>query len=209
MSAGSIIVIVLVLVVIAVIAALASRALHHQAAWRRRVGPEFGRMSREAGWRRARAEFSERRRRVDRLGLKELSGERRAGYVRQWTAAQERFIDNPAQAASSATALVTAVAAERGYNVSDTDQFLVDLSVDYGRHLDGYRRATRATAHADTAATEDLRQALLGSRALFLDLLGVTRARPSVPVGRPWQQVVPGITRALHREGAGAGAARS
>ena len=206
MSAGSVTVIVLVLVVIAAAAALASWALRHQSAWRRRVGPEFGRLAREAGWRKARAEFSERRRRVDRLGLKELSEERRARYARQWTAAQERFIDSPPQAASSAAALVTAVAAERGYHVSDADQLLVDLSVYHGRHLDGYRRATRTTAQAQTAATEDLRQALLGSRALFQDLLGAPAARSSPPVSRPWRQAVPGITRALRRAGAGAGA---
>lgn len=208
MSAGTVILLVLVLVIIAVAAALASRVIHRQAAGRRRVGAEFSRLMREAGPRKARAELAKRRRRVDGLGIKPLSDERRAGYARQWTAAQERFIDSPPQAASTAAALVTSVAAERGYDVSDDDQLLVDLSVYHGRYLDGYRRATRTTARAAAAATEELRQALLDHRALFLALLETPDDRPAVPsvtsvrteARRPWRQVVPGLNRAGHRD---------
>jgi hypothetical protein len=203
-------------VIIAVAAALASRVVHRQAAQRRRVGAEFSRLAREAGPRKAKAEFAERRRRVDGLGIKPLPDARRAGYARQWTAAQERFIDNPPQAASAASALVTAVAAERGYDVSDDNQLLVDLSVYHGRYLDGYRRATRTTARAAAAATEELRQALLDHRALFRDLLEAPGDRPAAPAGRSvltgarrWRQVVPGLNRARSRDGDGIAAARS
>jgi hypothetical protein len=216
-SAGSVILLVLVLLVIAVAAALASRVVHRQAAQRRRVGAEFTRLVREAGPRKARAEFAGRRRRVDRLGIKQLSGERRAGYARQWTAAQERFIDSPPQAASTAAELVTAVAAERGYDVSDSSQLLVDLSVYHGRYLDGYRRAAQTTARAGDAATEELRQALLAHRALFMDLLEAPDDRPAVTTGRPagsggtrrpWQQVVPALNRARRRDSDEIAAAR-
>src|ERR1700761_4942050 len=169
-SAGTVILLILVLVVIAVVAAAASMLLHRRPA-QRRLGAEFSRLVRETGPWRARAEFAERRRRVGKLGIKPLSGERRAGYARQWTAAQERFIDSPPQATTTAAALVTAGAAERGYDVSDGDRLLIDLSVYHGRYLDGYRRATRTTARAETAATEELRQALLDHRGLFQDLL--------------------------------------
>jgi hypothetical protein len=219
-STGTVILLVLVLVVIAVAAALASMVLHHQAAQRRWIGAEFSRLVREAGPRRAKAEFAERRRRVDGLGIKPLADERRSGYVRQWTAAQERFIDSPQQAATAAGALVTAVAAERGYDVSEGDQLLVDLSVYHGRYLDGYRRATQTTARAEAAATEELRQALLDHRALFQDLLE-TPPGPAAPVGRPaqpaaaerrppWREVVPALHRVnRRRESDGVSAARS
>ena len=209
MSAGTVILLVVVLLVIAVVAGLASTVVHRQAAQRRRVGAEFTRLAREAGPRKARAEFAGRRRRVDGLGIKPLSDERRAGYARQLTAAQERFIDSPAQATAAAAGLVTAVAAERGYDVSDEGRLLTDLSVYHGRYLDGYRRATQATAGAQAAATEDLRQALLGHRALLLDLLdgpddGTDAAGGPTPTGGtrrwPWHQVVPGLTRPADRD---------
>ena len=98
MSAGTVILLVLVLVIIAVAAALASTIAYRRATRRRLVGAEFSRLARETGPRRARAEFAERRRRVDGLSITALSGERRTWYTRQWTAAQERFIDSPAQA---------------------------------------------------------------------------------------------------------------
>jgi len=208
-SAGTVILLVVVLLVIAVVAGLASTVVHRQAAQRRRVGAEFTRLAREAGPRKARAEFAGRRRRVDGLGIKPLSDERRAGYARQLTAAQERFIDSPAQATAAAAGLVTAVAAERGYDVSDEGRLLTDLSVYHGRYLDGYRRATQATAGAQAAATEDLRQALLGHRALLLDLLdgpddGTDAAGGPAPTGGtrrwPWHQVVPGLTRPADRD---------
>lgn len=210
MSTGTVILLVIVLVVVALGAALASTAARRRATRERQGGAEFGRLARKRGPRRARAEFASRRRRVDGMGIKPLSGERRSAYERQWTAAQERFIDSPAQAATTAAGLVTAVAAERGYDVSDSGQLLADLSVYHGRYLDRYRRATRATERAASAATEDLRQALLDHRALFQDLLAgpagsssvdgdgaAADGRTDAPAGRrgAWRQVVPSLHR--------------
>lgn len=178
-------VLVLVLVIVAVAAALASMIAHRTATRRRLVGAEFTRLASETGPRKARAEFAERRRRVDGLGITPLSGERRAWYTRQWTAAQERFIDSPPQAVTTAAALVTSVAAERGYDVSDGGQLLTDLSVYHGRHLDGYRRAKQTTDRAEAASTEELRQSLLDHRALFQGLLEPSDARPVAPVTKP------------------------
>jgi hypothetical protein len=208
-STGTVILLVLVLLVIAVAAGLASTLVHRQAAQRRRIGAEFTRLVREAGPRRARAEFAARRRRVDGLGIKPLPGERRARFQRQWAAAQERFIDSPPQAATTAAALVTAVAAERGYDVSDPGQLLVDLSVHHGQYLDGYRRAVR-TAERPTATTEELRQSLLDYRALFQDLLAESAApaKDSAASGRPgpgarrlpWRPAVPALRRPTRRD---------
>lgn len=219
MSTGTVIVLVLVLLVIAVAAGLASTLAHRQAAQRRQVGAEFSRLAREAGPRRARAEFAARRRRVESLGIKPLSDERRARFQRLWTAAQERFIDSPPQAATAAAGLVTAAAAERGYDVSDSGQLLVDLSVYHGQYLDGYRRATRTTDRAAAAASEQLRQAMLDHRALFQDLLeapaapatgAATAGRPATRVLRlPWQQVRPAPQPGARRDRDGIAATRS
>lgn len=212
MSTGTVILLVVVLVIVAVAAALASAA-----ARRRAKRPET----------RASAQ---RRRRVEGLGITPLSDERRTGYVRQWAAAQEEFIDSPAQATRTAAALVTAVAAERGYDVSDRDQLLADLSVYHGQYVDGYRQAAETTERTDGtelaggAGTEELRQALLGHRALFQDLLEVpdgsspdsgaavprqARQLAAEESRRPWQRAVPGLSRVMRQhEDAGAGAER-
>jgi hypothetical protein len=170
-SAATIIVIVVVLVILAVAAAAASFRIRRGAIERDQFGPEYVRLAKELGPRKANAEFARRRQRVDGLGITSLSDEKRSAYAVRWEAAQERFIDSPAQAVNMADSLVTAVAAERGYEAAD-DSFLEDLSVYHGRHLDGYRNARLTNARASQGVTtEGRRRALLAYRALFLDLL--------------------------------------
>lgn len=168
MPVGAIIALVIVVVLLA--AAVAGTLVLRRMALRRRFGPEYDRLAREIGPRRASAELAERRRRVEQLDLHPLTAERRAGYGREWTAAQERFVDNPGQAVRTASSLVTAVAAECGYSVADEERFLTDLSVYHSPRLGEYRRARQITARTGTP-TEELRQALLGYRAMFLDLM--------------------------------------
>jgi hypothetical protein len=137
---------VIALVLLAVAAAIVAGALlTRRAMFRQGFGPEYDRMAREVGARRAKAEFIQRRQRVTGLGIKPLTAEQRARYTGEWVAAQERFIDNPPQSAQAAAALVAAVAADRGYQVTDHAQLLSDLSVHHGRWLDGYRQARRTT----------------------------------------------------------------
>jgi hypothetical protein len=197
MSAGAIIALVIVIVVIAVAAAIAGTMVLRSLAVRRQFGPEYQRLVREVGARRARAELADRQRRVARLGIRPLTAEEYARYDGEWTAAQERFVDNPPQAAEAAAALVYTVAADRGYKVDDHAQLLKDLSVHHARRLDGYRRAAQVTDQAEAAPTEELRQALLAHRALFRELLGTPErvaVRPLVAAGA----IVPGSTgRAL------------
>ena len=177
MSTGTVIALVLAVVVAAVAAILAGELIMRRVVLRRLAGPEYDRLVRELGSRRAKAEFAQRRQRVAGLGIKPLTAEQRASYTGQWTAVQERFIDSPPQSAQAAGALVTAVAADRGYPVTDHAQLLTDLSVQHGRWLDRYRRARRTTDQAEAAATEELRLALLGHRALFRDLLNGDKGR--------------------------------
>jgi hypothetical protein len=172
-SVGAIIAIIVVVLIIAVVAAVASRMVRRSAE-RRSLGPEYSRLADEVGTRKANAEYDKRRRRVDGLGVKPLSQERRILYSDQWVAAQETFIDNPAESVRTAAGLVTAVAADRGYEVANSDQLLTDLSVYYGNQLDGYRVALTATSKAGNTATEELRQALLDYRAMFRELAEIT-----------------------------------
>ena len=202
MSAGIIILIVVVLVIVAVAAAVMSTRMRRRTAERNLVGPEYDRLVDEVGPRKARAEFDKRRQRVDGLGLTQFDAARRAAYNRQWDVAQEQFVDNPAKAVSAAGALVSTVATDRGYEVTDHGQLLTDLSVYHGRHLDGYRRAGQTTERAGEATTEALRRALLDYRELFVSLLdspegGDGRAvgpepAEEVPAQRPWKQVTQG-----------------
>jgi hypothetical protein len=168
MPAGAIIALVIVVVLLA--AAVAGTLVLRRMALRRRFGPEYDRLAREVGPRRAAAELTERRRRVEELDLRPLTAERRAGYGREWTAAQERFVDSPVQAVKAASSLVTAVAADCGYAIADEDRFLTDLSVYHSPRLAEYRRAREISARPGVP-TEELRQALLGYRAMFLDLM--------------------------------------
>jgi hypothetical protein len=180
MSTGALIaiIIVCVLVVAAVAAALAAR----QAMLRRQFGLEYDRLARQSGHRHARAELVARKRRVAGLGIRPLTAEQHARYSGEWTAAQELFVDRPAQALAAAAALVRRVAADRGYRTEDRGQVMADLSVGHARRLDAYRRAEDAAEQADSASTEDLRQAMLWYRAMFRDLTGSPdggRTRPS------------------------------
>jgi hypothetical protein len=76
---------------------------------------------------------------------------------------------------------------------------MTDLSVFYGRHLDGYRNARGATARTEQATTEALRRAMLSYRGLFFDLIESSGASTApgrepdmVPAQRPWKQVTQG-----------------
>jgi len=190
MPAGAIIALVIVVIVIAVAAAIGGTVALRTLALRHQFGPEYQRLAREVGARRAHAELADRQRRVARLGIRPVTAERHAIYSGEWTAAQERFVDSPAQATEAAAALVTTVAADRGYKVDEHAQLLKDLSVHHARLIDGYRRAVRITEQAATSATEELRQALLSHRALFRDLLG----SPDRPATQSSQPLVPAGT---------------
>jgi hypothetical protein len=177
---------VIVFILVAAAAALAGTLVLRMAGLRHQFGPEYNRLVREVGVRRAQAELADRRRRVAGLGLRPLTVEQRARYSGEWTAAQERFVDSPAQSVEAAGQLVTAAAKDRGYQVGDHAQLIKDLSVHHARRLDGYRRASQAMEQAATSQTEELRQALLSYRALFRDLLTGTEpvaARPLAAAG--------------------------
>ena len=173
--------IIVIVIVVVLLAAAVGILLRRRRALQQRFGPEYDRLAAEVGPRQALSELAERERRIAQLDIRPLSAERRAAYDTQWATLQEEFIDTPPRAAEAAESLVTAVAADRGYQVADRERLLTDLSVYHADRIEEYRLARQTTEQAGTAATEDLRQAMLAYRALLRELLeapdGASEAR--------------------------------
>jgi len=171
MSTGAIIAIVIV-IAIAVVAAVTAVALAQlrRARMRRQFGPEYDRLVKELGSKKADAELSARRRRADELGIRPLSAKLQASYGDDWTAIQERFVDAPTDAVTAADTLIWDVMRACGYPVNDREASLEALSVYHAGGLQGYRQVRQVKL--ESASTEDLRKALIRCRALFDDLLG-------------------------------------
>ncbi|WP_246329748.1 hypothetical protein [Geomonas limicola] len=142
---------------------------------RRRFGPEYDRAVDETGNReKAETVLEQRRRRIERLNIRPLTRRDSARYSDEWHAIQTRFVDDPAGAITEADRLVGEVMSARGYPVTDFNQRTADISVDHPRVVENYRAAHAiAQRHAQGQAnTEDLRQAMIHYRALFMDLIG-------------------------------------
>jgi len=150
---------------------------------RRQFGPEYDRLARQLGSRKkADAELAARQRRAGALGIHELSPEQQASYSGDWTAIQERFVDTPAEAVAAADTLIWRVMRDRGYPAGDRDASLDALSVYHAGPLEGYRQAVGL--RAESATTEQLREAMIRHRTLFEDLTGLRKGH-----GRPSRDV--------------------
>ena len=175
MSTGAIIGIVIAVIVVVAVVVVASTEMR-RARLRRQFGPEYDRMVEKLGSRRkADAELAERERRVRALSIRELSPEQQASYSGDWAAIQERFVDSPAEAVGAAHTLIWNVMRDRGYPVDDRTASLDALSVYHGSSMEGYR--TTLSLRADSASTEQLREAMIRNRALFEDLTGLHEAQ--------------------------------
>jgi hypothetical protein len=86
---------------------------------------------------------------------------------------QERFVDEPAEAAGAADTLITRVMEARGYPMEDFDTQVDLVSVDHPDTVENYRfaHAVQQRAQMRQASTEELRDALLRYRSLFDELL--------------------------------------
>jgi hypothetical protein len=178
MSTGAIVGLIIAVVVVAAIVVLGPQLLR-QMRMRRQFGPEYDRLAKELGSRKAAAELTARQRRVDALGIHPLTAEQQASYGGEWTAVQERFVDAPAAAVSAADALIWDVMRDRGYPADRRDASLEALSVYHARPLEGYRKAQ--DIRTESASTEELRTALIRYRALFQDLVGVPAGQRAFP----------------------------
>jgi hypothetical protein len=178
MSTGAIIGIVIAVIVVVAVVVVASAEMR-RARLRRQFGPEYDRLVEKLGSRRkADAELAERERRVRALNIRELSAEQQASYSGDWAAIQERFVDSPAEAVGAAHTLIWNVMRDRGYPADDRTASMDALSVHHGRAMEGYRQTL--ALRADSASTEQLREAMIRYRALFEDLTGL-REGPGEP----------------------------
>src|SRR3954469_16323029 len=183
-----VIVIVAIVLIALVVAALVVSRQRRSQQLQEGFGPEYDRTVEERGGdrREAEAELRERRQRRDQFEIRELEPAARDRYAERGRGAQRRFVDEPGPAVGEADALVMEVMRDRGYPVADEfEQRAADVSVDHPQVVEHYRAAhgisTRATA--GEASTEDLRQAMVHFRALFVDLLG-TDETPAGDDGR-------------------------
>ena len=141
---------------------------------RQRFGPEYDRIVAEKGdVRSAESELAARQERVTGFNIKPLTADEGKSFNDQWQVMQATFVDDPSTAARDADALIGRVMAARGYPESDYEQRSADVSVDHPAILDHYRTAHEiALRDADGQAnTEDLRQAVLNSHALFTEMV--------------------------------------
>jgi hypothetical protein len=174
MSTGAVIGIIIAVIVVVAIAALASMQLRRRR-MRRQFGPEYDRLAKEIGPRRADAELIARQRRVEALGIHPLSAQQQARYSDDWAVVQERFVDAPAEAVGAADMLIWNVMQDRGYPANDKAASVEALSVYHARSLEGYRQAQ--DLGLSSATTEELREAMIRHRTLFEDLTGVREGR--------------------------------
>jgi hypothetical protein len=170
MSTGAIVGIIIAVIIVAAIVVLGP-ALLRQTRMRRQYGPEYDRLAKELGSRKAAAELAARQRRVDALGIHPLSAEQQTRYNGEWATVQERFVDAPAAAVSAADTLIWDVMRDRGYPADNRDASVEALSVYHARPLDGYRQTQ--DIQTESASTEELRTAMIRYRALLQDLVGV------------------------------------
>ncbi len=171
MSTGAVIGIVIIVIVVVAAIVVASVELR-RARLRRQFGPEYDRLAQQLGSRKkADTELAARQRRVEALGIHELSPEQQASYSGDWTAVQERFVDTPAEAVATASMLILAVMRDRGFPADDRNASMDALSVYHAGSLEGYRQTLALQIEA--ATTEQLREAMIRYRALFEDLTGL------------------------------------
>ncbi|MGI5347503.1 hypothetical protein ACQEU8_04840 [Streptomyces sp. CA-250714] len=174
-------------VIVAVAFGLAIRLRQRAAAldgqqMERRFGPEYERVlaRRNGDAKAARRELADRLRRYGSLKVLPLTSGARERYLAQWKAVQEQFVESPVRALGEAEALLTRLAAERGYPAeAPFEERIAALSVHHARRVQGYLRVhdarrgnTPNTPDAGSAPdTEEMRAALLEARALFDSLL--------------------------------------
>jgi hypothetical protein len=167
--------VVIAIVVVVVVALVAAGARNRRtAALRDRFGPEYDRAVENSDDRRA-AETGLRAREKQRaqFDVKPLPEATRLRFADEWRDLQERFLDEPAQAADAADALITRVIEARGYPMRDFDAQAELVSVDHPDTVENYRlaHAVQQRSQNQQASTEDLREALLRYRSLFNELL--------------------------------------
>lgn len=178
MTTAIIIIVLVLLALVAVGLILSARRRREREQLRERFGPEYDRAVEEHGDRRAAehrlADVANRR---DKAEIRELTTDERMTYLQRWTDVQAAFVDDPAGAAREADDLVSRVMRDRGYPLDDVDDKGALVAVDHAELAGHYRAAHAIGRRSHEATTEELRQAFVHYRALFVELLEDPQAR--------------------------------
>lgn len=151
-----------------------------------RFGPEYERAVEEYGSeKKAERALLARERRVRHLHVHPLRERERAEFLGRWNEVQARFFDDPVTAVRQADELIKAVMMQAGYELDDFERRVEDLSVEHASVVQHYR-AARALASANLGVgkvegrpdIDELRQAIVHYRALFMDLLAEPERAP-------------------------------
>ena len=173
-----VLVVIVLLVLAAVGAVLAGRRKKEREALRERFGPEYDRaVTEEGGGRKAEHRLADVAARRDQAEIRDLDPQERERYSGRWNAVQAAFVDDPVAAAREADDLVTNVMRDRGYPLDDVENRGELVAADHAELASHYRAAHEIGQRADDASTEELRQAFVHYRALFVELLAEPRGR--------------------------------
>jgi hypothetical protein len=171
MSTGAIIAIVVVVIVLIAAGVFFLLPQMRSQRLRRTFGPEYDHaVTRHGDRRAAERELTERESRHAQYELRPLSPQSREKYKQSWSAVQAKFVEAPRQAVAEAERLVNLLVAELGYPAEGYERQVADLSVRHGHSVKHYREA-HETGLREDAGTDELRDALIGYRKLFDDLM--------------------------------------
>lgn len=170
---------------IAVVGVLAAwRARSRSRELRQHFGPEYERTVEKCGSATlAERELEARARRVEHFRFHELGPVERARFATRWNDLQASFAADPVVAVTATNELINEVMRARGYPTLSFEQRVTDLSVEHPRVVEHYRAAhTLAGSVFNGAAdTEQLREALVHYRKLFVELLHDSRGVSAPP----------------------------
>jgi hypothetical protein len=141
---------------------------------RTRFGSEYDRAVLQHGSsRKAEAKLAGRETRVDAFKIHELDAIERERFVAAWQTVQSRFVDFPKTSVTEADQLIAALLVARGYPRDTFEQSAADLSVTHPRMMESYRAAHAIAERppGSEASTEELRYAMIQSRAIFDELI--------------------------------------
>ncbi|HEX4697926.1 MAG TPA: hypothetical protein VH857_01040 [Actinomycetes bacterium] len=187
MTAAVVIIVLVVLALVAIGLIYYAKRTRETAQLQERFGSEYERAVGEQGSRRSGehhlADVANTR---DKAEIRTLTPAERERYTERWTEVQADFVDDPAGAAHDADVLVGEVMRDRGYPLDDVEDRADLVATDHAELAGHYRAAHEVGRRAQDATTEELRQALVHYRALFVELLGeATGAHAEAAVTRP------------------------
>jgi hypothetical protein len=165
---------VLVLVVAVAIAWYVEHRRTKTLALRNRFGSEYDREVVSHGSRsQAEAKLADRTARVNTLPIRDLGVTERERFMTEWYTVQSRFVDHPKASVTEADDLIAALLEARGYPLAGFEQRAADLSVNYPRVMENYRKAHAVAVRLGKveATTEELRTAMIQYRAIFDELV--------------------------------------